>query len=392
MEKAKLRSYLVISGDDLDFQAIQDFTGIAPTRVRRGGEFPGPGHGADEWVYEISGVYVFPIPADFGPDRPPYPDVMMHFDEIESLFTPVADDLGAWCAEHGAAVCLGVEARSETDELPLLDLSESFVDFAARLGASMAYDVYTNVDIPDGPALSDRVELEDDVRAIGWAVVNAPFPGREGQEALDAIQGELNAYLNDLEARPWMLFDRTDQAIMIRAVVSMDSYYTGAAAMVDSFQHIARVAPNAYGELFLRQDGDKYGDHVKKTSSMVVLGRGESTFVEDPFFSPCVPSIEGFDPDEENPALQDYVDKYLPLGTVVVLKDGDKPLMVFGRQQKDTANDQVFDYVGCPFPEGNVGPRATFLFNHDDIAWIHFLGYADDEEWAWDDRLTGVNE
>ena len=56
----------------------------------------------------------------------------------------------------------------------------------------------------------------------------------------------------------------------------------------------------------------------------------------------------------------------LPIGTVVLLKNSTKKVMIIGFAQV-SANDpsKVFDYVGCLFPEGYVGPDKTYLFNSD---------------------------
>jgi len=41
----------------------------------------------------------------------------------------------------------------------------------------------------------------------------------------------------------------------------------------------------------------------------------------------------------------------------------------------------------CPYPEGNIGTKATFLFHHADIAWIHWLGMSNEEDGALTDKL-----
>ncbi|ANC08862.1 TPA: DUF4176 domain-containing protein [Bacillus thuringiensis] len=70
-----------------------------------------------------------------------------------------------------------------------------------------------------------------------------------------------------------------------------------------------------------------------------------------------------------------------PIGSIVILKEGTKKLMIFGRKQK-VATDEVrkFDYMGCPYPEGYINPDFTYLFNHDDIQEVVSTGYEDQEE------------
>ncbi len=69
----------------------------------------------------------------------------------------------------------------------------------------------------------------------------------------------------------------------------------------------------------------------------------------------------------------------LPIGTVVTLKEGKKKLMVIGVYTNDVANGKVFDYLGIPYPEGFINAETMFLFMHEDIDKIHFLGFVDSE-------------
>lgn len=72
--------------------------------------------------------------------------------------------------------------------------------------------------------------------------------------------------------------------------------------------------------------------------------------------------------------------EYLPIGTIVLLKNGSKKVMIYGRKQIATENGQEFDYVACLYPEGNINDDYTFLFNNENIDKIIFKGYSDDEE------------
>lgn len=74
-------------------------------------------------------------------------------------------------------------------------------------------------------------------------------------------------------------------------------------------------------------------------------------------------------------------DKYLPIGTVVMLKNATKRLMITGFCV--VANDQkgkLYDYCGCLFPEGVISSNQTALFDHEKIEKIYYVGYSDDEE------------
>ncbi|WP_298840342.1 DUF4176 domain-containing protein [Clostridium sp.] len=69
----------------------------------------------------------------------------------------------------------------------------------------------------------------------------------------------------------------------------------------------------------------------------------------------------------------------LPIGSVILLKDGDKRLMIYGIKQFNEEKNQSYDYVGCLYPEGNISPKYNYVFNHDDIKKIYFVGFVDNE-------------
>ncbi len=74
---------------------------------------------------------------------------------------------------------------------------------------------------------------------------------------------------------------------------------------------------------------------------------------------------------------------YLPIGTVVLLKEGKKKVMIYGRRQRRIDEDYEYDYVSCLYPEGNIGEDYTYLFNHEDIDTVVYRGYCDAEEEAY---------
>lgn len=71
---------------------------------------------------------------------------------------------------------------------------------------------------------------------------------------------------------------------------------------------------------------------------------------------------------------------YLPIGSVVLLKEGQKKIMIYGRIQQQKGTETVWDYIGCLYPEGNISEEFTYLFNHKDISEVVFEGYRDEEE------------
>lgn len=73
-------------------------------------------------------------------------------------------------------------------------------------------------------------------------------------------------------------------------------------------------------------------------------------------------------------------DKYLPIGSVVLLKGAQKKLMIFGRYQKEKDEDKVWDYIGCLYPEGNLDLEHSYLFQHEQIDTVYYLGCVNEEE------------
>ncbi|MBQ4583395.1 MAG: DUF4176 domain-containing protein [Bacilli bacterium] len=72
--------------------------------------------------------------------------------------------------------------------------------------------------------------------------------------------------------------------------------------------------------------------------------------------------------------------KFLPIGTVVILKNATKKVMVIGFLATDKNNNKkVYDYVGCPYPEGVVSNKQYLLFNHAQIENVFHVGYEDAE-------------
>jgi len=70
----------------------------------------------------------------------------------------------------------------------------------------------------------------------------------------------------------------------------------------------------------------------------------------------------------------------LPLGSIVLLENGVKKIMVFGRLQINELDKQVYDYAGCFYPEGLLKNENIFLFNDEDINTLVFKGFENEEE------------
>ena len=81
------------------------------------------------------------------------------------------------------------------------------------------------------------------------------------------------------------------------------------------------------------------------------------------------------------------IKELLPIGTVVILKDATKRLMISGVMQNDNEGNE-YDYMGVLYPEGNISQKAQFLFQHSDIEQVIFKGYEDDERTEFINRLA----
>lgn len=81
-------------------------------------------------------------------------------------------------------------------------------------------------------------------------------------------------------------------------------------------------------------------------------------------------------------------EKYLPLGSVVMLKNATKRLLITGFcVMPNEDKNKIYDYSGCLYPEGIISTEQTALFNHDQIERIYAIGYSDDEEKAFKEKL-----
>lgn len=69
----------------------------------------------------------------------------------------------------------------------------------------------------------------------------------------------------------------------------------------------------------------------------------------------------------------------LPVGSVVLLKEATKKLMIMGIFQVNSDENRIYDYIGVPYPEGFLGAENNFLFDHEDINDIIFTGYSNPE-------------
>lgn len=76
----------------------------------------------------------------------------------------------------------------------------------------------------------------------------------------------------------------------------------------------------------------------------------------------------------------------LPIGSVVLVGNSTKKVMIVGLCQKGGAEGKLWDYAGVVFPEGYIDPNKMFLFNNEQISQVYALGYQDAEQIAFKEK------
>ena len=76
-----------------------------------------------------------------------------------------------------------------------------------------------------------------------------------------------------------------------------------------------------------------------------------------------------------------------PIGTVVLLREGTKPVMIIGFYVSGEKDDKIYDYLGCLYPEGVLTTSENLVFNHADISQLIFRGLETNEEREFKQKL-----
>ena len=86
------------------------------------------------------------------------------------------------------------------------------------------------------------------------------------------------------------------------------------------------------------------------------------------------------------------IEKLLPIGSIVRFKNAEKRFMIFGVKQSGTTEDgeTMTDYIGVPYPEGNMGLEYQYMFNHENIDEIVYRGFEDSERDEFIDGLSQI--
>lgn len=82
--------------------------------------------------------------------------------------------------------------------------------------------------------------------------------------------------------------------------------------------------------------------------------------------------------------------RYLPIGSVIKLKNNNKMIMITGYYSVEYENDlEIYDYSGCAYPEGVMIKSSYCSFNQSDIKEVLFEGYKTKE---YTKLTNGLNE
>lgn len=81
----------------------------------------------------------------------------------------------------------------------------------------------------------------------------------------------------------------------------------------------------------------------------------------------------------------------LPIGTVVLLHESTKKVMIIGVCQKGGKDpNKIWDYTGVVFPEGFLASDKMLMFDNQQIDQIFALGYQDAEQLAFKAKADEV--
>lgn len=93
----------------------------------------------------------------------------------------------------------------------------------------------------------------------------------------------------------------------------------------------------------------------------------------------------------------EILDRYLPLGSIVLIRGNVKKLMIVARGviTGKEPNRKVFDYGAVLYPEGMMDDRIIF-FNQKDIFQVVVEGYTDSDDQIMNENIRNwlkeVNE
>lgn len=100
------------------------------------------------------------------------------------------------------------------------------------------------------------------------------------------------------------------------------------------------------------------------------------------------------DKDEEFEAawpLGDQHTTFVPVGTVVKVRGGERPVVVAGVMVVDGVSGRYWDYLGYPYPEGRQSGKDYF-FDNGMITDLLQLGYVEGQAMGFQFWLASVSD
>ena len=94
--------------------------------------------------------------------------------------------------------------------------------------------------------------------------------------------------------------------------------------------------------------------------------------------------------DREKSELLEAMKKPMPIGSVVTLYDDYNKYMIVGFNYNN--GDTIKDYLGCRYPYGIDEENKTIGFNHSQIDRVYFIGYVNNHEKTFKNKLKEDNE
>ena len=70
--------------------------------------------------------------------------------------------------------------------------------------------------------------------------------------------------------------------------------------------------------------------------------------------------------------------KYMPIGSVVTTNGSEVLKLIIGFNYK--IGEDNYEYLACPYPFGLTKETRPFVFNHNDIDKIYYIGYINNQE------------
>lgn len=83
----------------------------------------------------------------------------------------------------------------------------------------------------------------------------------------------------------------------------------------------------------------------------------------------------------------DIKNEFLPIGTVVLLKEATRKVVIIGFAVVESGSSNVWDYLACAYPIGVISSESNLLFNREQIDKVVSLGYSDEEEKSFRSKL-----